>query len=72
MSVPTPPDAGRSGPQQLAPSPWGATNGPGTLWARQTTSGTQRVTSRVRRLVQGLPDWEPLPPGEVLVRRYRA
>jgi hypothetical protein len=43
-----------------------------TLWARQKAPNTQRVTERVRRLVQGLPDWEPLPPGEVLVRRHRA
>jgi hypothetical protein len=27
------------------------------------------VTSRVRKVVEGLPDWEPLPPGEIVVRR---
>jgi hypothetical protein len=27
------------------------------------------VTGRLRRTVDGLPAWEPLPPGEALVRR---
>lgn len=38
-------------------------------WARQTSASDDRVTNRARRLVQGLPDWEPLPPGEILVHR---
>lgn len=40
-----------------------------TLWARQPAGTEERVTARARRLVQGLPDWDPLPPGESLVRR---
>lgn len=31
--------------------------------------GSEPVTSRLRRIVEELPDWEPLPPGEILVRR---
>lgn len=30
------------------------------------------ATGRVRRIAQDLPDWEPLPPGEILVRRRGA
>jgi hypothetical protein len=40
-----------------------------SLWARQSAPAQQRVTARVRNLVESLPDWEPLPPGEILVRR---
>ncbi|MEU8261542.1 hypothetical protein AB0C02_13095 [Micromonospora sp. NPDC048999] len=40
-------------------------------WARQPTPPRQRSTSRVRRIAEGLPDWEPMPPGEMLVRRPR-
>ncbi|MEU3749798.1 MULTISPECIES: hypothetical protein [Streptomyces] len=38
-------------------------------WASHRPAGTERATSRLRRVVEGLPDWEPLPPGEMLVRR---
>lgn len=48
-----------SGPAGGSNSPWGA--------ARRPTE--ERVTNRVRRIVEGLPDWEPLPPGETVVRR---
>ena len=37
-------------------------------WARRST-GTEPVTSRSRRRIRGLPGWDPLPPGEILVRR---
>jgi hypothetical protein len=40
-----------------------------TLWARQPAGSGDRVTARARRLVEGLPGWEPLPPGETVVRR---
>jgi hypothetical protein len=40
-------------------------------WARPATSSSERQTSRTRRMVEGLPAWEPLPPGEILVRRPR-
>jgi hypothetical protein len=38
-------------------------------WAAVRRPQRERVTSRQRRVVEGLPDWEPLPPGETLVRR---
>lgn len=39
-------------------------------WGRQSAGASEeRVTSRVRRMAEGLPDWEPLPPGEILIRR---
>lgn len=37
-------------------------------WARHPNPPRQRSTSRVRQVVEGLPDWEPMPPG-VAVRR---
>lgn len=40
-------------------SPWAATRRP----------KGERVTTRQRRVVEDLPDWEPLPPGETVVRR---
>jgi len=40
-------------------------------WARQAAASAppEPVTQRARRMVQGLPDWEPLPPGEAPVSR---
>ncbi|MFZ3493646.1 hypothetical protein ACODT5_10545 [Streptomyces sp. 5.8] len=38
-------------------------------WARQSTAAEEAATARLRRIVEGLPDWEPLPPGEIVVRR---
>lgn len=40
------------------------------LWARRPSAAAERVTQRQRNMVEGLPDWEPLPPGEILVRRH--
>jgi hypothetical protein len=45
-----------------------ASNG-STPWGRQTGASEERVTSRQRRMAEGLPSWEPLPPGEVVIRR---
>jgi hypothetical protein len=42
---------------------------PAMPWARLGAASEDRVTSRVRKMVEGLPDWEPLPPGEILIRR---
>ncbi|MEU9714243.1 hypothetical protein [Streptomyces sp. NPDC047976] len=39
------------------------------LWAAGTEPAEERTTARLRRIVQGLPDWSPLPPGEQVVRR---
>lgn len=41
--------------------PWGS--------AGRGGASEERVTNRARRMVEGLPSWEPLPPGEILVRR---
>lgn len=39
-------------------------------WARPRPDQVDPpVTNRLRRTVDTLPDWEPLPPGEILVRR---
>jgi hypothetical protein len=40
-------------------------------WARQAAPQQPRATSRVRRMVTGLPAWDPLPPGEIFVQRHR-
>ena len=42
---------------------------PATPWARQTSTRQERATTRVRKMVEDLPTWEPFPPGESLVRR---
>jgi hypothetical protein len=50
--------------------PTSSTAVPGPVpWARQSTATQERVTARVRRVVQDLPAWEPTPPGEITVRR---
>jgi hypothetical protein len=39
-------------------------------WARQATETPDKpLTDRLHRLVEGLPAWDPLPPGEILVVR---
>ncbi|MFD4829592.1 hypothetical protein ACFWPV_06965 [Streptomyces uncialis] len=52
--------------------PW-AGPGPrgGVPWATPTAARRpgDRPTQRRRRVVEGLPDWEPTPPGEILLRR---
>jgi hypothetical protein len=44
---------------------------PSVPWARQAAAPQPRATSRTRQMVHGLPAWEPLPPGELLVHRHR-
>ncbi|MGI5152316.1 hypothetical protein ACQEVC_39085 [Plantactinospora sp. CA-294935] len=44
---------------------------PAVPWARQPAVPEQRATARTRRIADGLPGWEPLPPGEILVQRPR-
>ncbi|MFI9239198.1 hypothetical protein [Streptomyces cinnamoneus] len=41
----------------------------GNPWSAPVKPAAEQVTSRLRRLVADLPDWEPLPPGEIVVRR---
>ncbi|MEV8017840.1 hypothetical protein AB0O76_16145 [Streptomyces sp. NPDC086554] len=55
MSIPPQPQQS----PQAKQSPWAATSRP----------QGERVTNRLRRIAEGLPDWEPLPPGETVVRR---
>jgi|KBSSwiStaDraftv2_1062776.scaffolds.fasta_scaffold284228_2 hypothetical protein len=50
-------------PQSQAPAP--------VPWARQPSAKVEPATKRIRRPVENLPEWEPLPPGEILVRRSR-
>ena len=38
-------------------------------WAAIPQQTRAPATSRLRRVVEALPSWEPLPPGESLVRR---
>jgi len=38
-------------------------------WARQPSVPVKRATARNRNVIRDLPDWEPMPPGEILVRR---
>jgi hypothetical protein len=44
---------------------------PQVPWAKQASAKTEQATKRIRRVVESLPDWEPLPPGEILVHRPR-
>jgi hypothetical protein len=49
-------------------------NGPAPAevpWAQQAVAPTERTTNRRRQMVQGLPSWDPLPPGEIFVQRHR-
>ncbi|WP_203616456.1 hypothetical protein, partial [Streptomyces sp. SID13726] len=69
--VPGPAPAPVPGPT-TAPAPsWGTVGASGAAspWGSSRRAGGERVTSRVRNVVEGLPDWEPLPPGETVVRR---
>lgn len=56
--------------ERFSPSVNGSTKGK-SLWARQPNAPQERVTQRLRKMVEGLPDWEPMPPGEIVVRRPR-
>jgi hypothetical protein len=59
MSIPPQPGRTPGRQSEKRPSPWAATG----------RSQGERVTNRLRRTAEGLPDWEPLPPGETFVRR---
>ncbi|MEU6677365.1 hypothetical protein [Streptomyces sp. NPDC046925] len=59
MSVPPQPRQSPDSQRPQTRSPWAATGKP----------QGERVTNRLRRIAEGLPDWEPLPPGETFVRR---
>lgn len=62
----------------MTPSPWSraasAPPSPGaqestSLWARPVPSSQERATARARKMAEGLPAWDPLPPGEIIVKR---
>ena len=62
--------------EQSAPSdtvPWARQPAPGDVvpWAREPVPARPRHTGRLRRVAEGLPDWEPMPPGDIVVRRPR-
>ncbi len=61
-----------SAPQDLPPlptAPPAAVPSEAAPWSLDVRPDSARVTGRLRRLVTGLPDWEPTPPGEDFVRR---
>lgn len=62
-----PPDATGSS----EPVPWSQQAAEESLpWARRPMTQAERpVTQRARRLAAGLPQWDPMPPGEILVVR---
>jgi hypothetical protein len=55
-------------PPQQSTSP---ENTPTVPWAQMAAPADAPVTGRRRRIVEKLPDWEPAPPGEILVNRHR-
>jgi hypothetical protein len=44
-------------------------DGTETPWARAQSVPVDRATTRARRYAESLPEWEPLPPGEIVVQR---
>lgn len=40
----------------------------GTRWGRPESAAGTRSTERLRKTIEGLPAWEPLPPAEAPVR----
>lgn len=71
-AAPPPPRRPSGDPQGSASgasSGMSGASGGDSPWAATRRPGGARVTSRVRKVAEGLPDWDPLPPGETLVRR---
>lgn len=67
-AAPPPPRRPPGDPQWSTSASPGASGGD-SPWAASRRPAGERRTSRVRKVAEGLPDWEPLPPGETLVRR---
>lgn len=65
---PRPAGAPRTPP---SPVPWATdpAQPPVGSWGAAAVPSGEPVTRRLRRVVESLPDWEPLPPGEFTVRR---
>ena len=60
----------------FVPRPLEGTEGGGAVIDRHVLgarrSDDRRVTTRERKIAGDLPDWEPLPPGELIVMRPRS
>lgn len=58
----------------IPPSDPDDTQGPAVsrTWAARSLPVKSPELTRNRQLAGDLPDWEPLPPGETLVRRHRS
>lgn len=56
----------------VKPSRDGSSTGDSVPWARQPSVPVTRATTRTRNVVNDLPTWEPMPPGEILVQRHRS
>lgn len=55
-----------------ASTPWGkAAGAAATPWAQRRGPVRPHATARLRKTIEGLPEWEPLPPGETFVQRGR-
>jgi hypothetical protein len=70
MSQPTPeppPATAEQTPDK--PTPWAAKAGGDTPWALKQGPVKSRTTARLRKTIDGLPAWEPTPPGEIHVQR---
>jgi hypothetical protein len=61
VTAPQPRDDAQADGQIAAPVPW----------AYQKAVTLPPATKRARKVVDSLPAWEPLPPGEIIVRRHR-
>jgi hypothetical protein len=65
-------DAAPAAPAATAATPWAkAAGAAATPWAQRRGPVKPRATARLRKTIEGLPDWEPLPPGEIFVQRGR-
>lgn len=55
-----------------SPAPWSkAAGAAATPWAQRRGPVRPHATARLRKTIEGLPEWEPLPPGETFVQRGR-
>lgn len=61
--------ANGTAPAKPKPSWARGTASAGTRWGQPDAAGRRPATERLRKTIEGLPDWEPLPPGEAKVRR---
>lgn len=71
MSAPTTtPASDSNGAAPASSAPWAKQSGSaGTPWGKGSQANKSRATERLRRTIDGLPAWEPTPPGEIAVQR---